>query len=148
MQVILLTDVNKLGKKGDVAKVSDGYARNYLLPKKLAVIAEDSNLKDLDQKKKDNDKKEDRFFQSKLELGKLIKSKNLTIKAKSGDQGRLFGSITAKDIADAIKKEYKADIDKRKVELPVSIKKTGIHKAFIKLHQKINIEIDVEIIKE
>ena len=119
MQVILLTDVNKLGKKGDVAKVSDGYARNYLLPKKLAVIAEDRNLKDLDQKKKDNDKKEDRFFQSKLELGKLIKSKNLTIKAKSGDQGRLFGSITAQDIADAIKKEYKADIDKRKVELPV-----------------------------
>ena len=112
MQVILLQDVKKLGKKGDVINTSDGYARNYLFPRKLAQEATDSNLHILNNKKENDRKQKLAEIEAAQKLAGELKGKEITIKAKTGENGKLFGAITSKDVAELIKTQYKIEIDK------------------------------------
>ena len=106
MKVILLQDVKGTGKKNEVKEVSDGYARNFLLPKKLAVPADNTNMKELNEKNKSKELKAQKEYEAAVELGKKMEELNVVIYSKAGDGGRLFGSITSKDIAEQIKKQH------------------------------------------
>lgn len=143
MKVILLKDVKNIGKKGDLLNVKDGYARNFLFPKKAAVEATPSNLKKLDNERKLKAKKEEEVYQEAKELGDELSKIKLTIQSKAGDNGKLFGSITTKDIASLIEKQHNIKIDKRKIELSDAIKATGEYTAKIKLHTKVVAELTV-----
>ena len=137
MKVILLKDVKGTGKKNEVKEVSDGYARNYLLPKKLAVPADNTNMKELNEKNKSKELKAQKEYEAAVELGKKMEELNVVIYAKAGDGGRLFGSITSKDIAEQIKKQHNIEVDKRKITLDEPIRVLGSRFVDIKIHQKV-----------
>ena len=146
MQVILLEDVKGIGKKGSVAKVSDGHARNYLIPKKLAVQATDANLKALEKKNAAEAAEREREKEAALELKKKIESAGpVVIKGKAGDGGRLFGAITTKDIAEAFEESYGIEMDKKKVVLKENIKQAGDYKAELKLFPEISAVLKVRL---
>ena len=106
MKVILLKDVKGTGKKGEVKEVSDGYAKNFLLPKKIAVVADNTNVKELNEKNKAKENKAQKEYEAAVELGKKMEDMAVTIYSKAGDGGRLFGSITSKDIEEELKKQH------------------------------------------
>ena len=137
MKVILLKDVKGTGKKNEVKEVSDGYARNYLLPKKLAVPADNTNMKELNEKNKSKELKAQKEYEAAVELGKKMEELNVVIYTKAGDGGRLFGSITSKDIAEQIKKQHNIEVDKRKITLDEPIRVLGSRFVDIKIHQKV-----------
>lgn len=145
MNVILLKDIKGTGKKGEVIKVSDGYARNYLFPKNLATEANNNNLKVLNEKKKSQEIKEQKEYEAAVELGKKMEELNITIYSKAGEGGRLFGSITAKDIADELKKKHEIIIDKRKISLDEPIRVLGSRFVEMKIHQKVTTKIRVDV---
>ncbi|MGL5559881.1 MAG: 50S ribosomal protein L9 [Paraclostridium dentum] len=145
MKVILLKDIKGTGKKGDVKEVSDGYARNFLFPKKLAVQAGNTELKELKEKKTSQQIKEQKEYEAAVELGKKMEEMNITMYSKAGDGGRLFGSITSKDIAAQIKKEHGIDVDKRKVILDEPIRVLGSRFVEIKIHQKVVTKMRVDV---
>lgn len=145
MKVILLKDIKGTGKKGDVKEVSDGYARNFLFPKKLAVQAGSTELKELKEKQTSQQIKEQKEYEAAVELGKKMEEMNVTIYSKAGDGGRLFGSITSKDIAAQIKKEHGIDVDKRKVMLDEPIRVLGSRFVEIKIHQKVVTKMRVDV---
>ena len=145
MKVILLKDVKGTGKKNEVKEVSDGYARNYLLPKKLAVPAEHTNMKELNEKNKSNEWKAQKEYEAAVELGKKMEELNVVIYAKAGDGGRLFGSITSKDIAEQIKKQHNIEVDKRKITLDEPIRVLGSRFVDIKIHQKVTTRLRVDV---
>lgn len=137
MQVILLCDVKGNGEKGDLVEVSDGFARNFLLPKKLAKIADKEAILELkSQKLAKQHKLAEQVKEAKI-LAEKLENKTVEISAKAGENGKLFGSVTAKEIAQEIKKEYNLDVDKRKINLSEEIKSFGTYKISIKLHQGI-----------
>lgn len=137
MQVILLQDVRGVGKAGEVAKVSDGYARNMLLPRKLAKEATPATLKELEKAQAKNEAKRAEDLAAAKELAKKLQALKVVVKTKSGEGGRLFGSITSKDIADALKEQHGVDIDKRKFNLENPIKQTGDYMVEIKLYPEV-----------
>ena len=139
MKVILLKDVKGTGKKNEVKEVSDGYARNYLLPKKLAVPADNTNMKELNEKNKSKELKAQKEYEAAVELGKKMED------AKAGDGGRLFGSITSKDIAEQIKKQHNIEVDKRKITLDEPIRVLGSRFVDIKIHQKVTTRLRVDV---
>ena len=145
MKVILMQDVKGQGKKGQLIDVSDGYARNFLLPKKLAQEATADNL----NTKKMNDKalqeKQQKEREAALALSKVLKEMTLVVKAKGGGAGRLFGSVTNAEIADALAKEHKIQLDKRKIVLKDPIKNTGTYTVTCKLGYEVNADLRVEI---
>ena len=143
MQVILLQDVKGLGKKGQVAKVSDGYARNLLIPKGMAKEATDGNIKDLERQKAAEEGREAEEQKQADELAKKIALLRVTIQTKGGEGGRLFGSITGKDIADALFAQHKIEIDKRKLVIESPIKNAGEHVVDIKLYPEITAKLRV-----
>ncbi|WGX76271.1 50S ribosomal protein L9 [Paraclostridium bifermentans] len=145
MKVILLKDIKGTGKKGDVKEVSDGYARNFLFPKKLAVQAGNTELKELKEKQTSQQIKEQKEYEAAVELGKKMEEMNITMYSKAGDGGRLFGSITSKDIAAQIKKEHGIDVDKRKVILEEPIRVLGSRFVEIKIHQKVVTKMRVDV---
>ena len=145
MKVILLKDIKGTGKKGDVKEVSDGYARNFLFPKKLAVQAGNTELKELKEKQTSQKIKEQKEYEAAVELGKKMEEMNVTIYSKAGEGGRLFGSITSKDIAAQIKKEHGIEVDKRKVMLDEPIRALGSRMVEIKIHQKVVTKMRVDI---
>ena len=145
MKVILLKDVKGTGKKNEVKEVSDGYARNYLLPKKLAVPADNTNMKELNEKNKSKENKAQKEYEAAVELGKKMEELNVVIYAKAGDGGRLFGSITSKDIAEQIKKQHNIEVDKRKITLDEPIRVLGSRFVDIKIHQKVTTKIRVDV---
>lgn len=148
MQVILLQDVKGLGKKGQVVNASDGYANNYLFPKKLATLATEGNLKVLEKKNEAAAAKAAEEKENALKLKKQIESGNaVVIKTKGGEGGRLFGAITSKDIADAFKEAYGIELDKKKIVLENPIKQAGNYKAELKLYPEISavLRICVEV---
>ena len=145
MKVILLKDIKGTGKKGDVKEVSDGYARNFLFPKKLAVQAGSTELKELKEKQTSQKIKEQKEYEAAVELGKKMEEMNVTIYSKAGDGGRLFGSITSKDIAAQIKKEHGIEVDKRKVMLDEPIRTLGSRFVEIKIHQKVVTKMRVDV---
>ena len=145
MEVILKQDVKGTGKAGDTVKVSDGFARNRLIPQGLAVEATDANRKQIERSKA---KAAEKFAQDKAEaeaFAKKLESNTIVLKTKVGDNGKLFGSITSMDIANAIKEQTGEDIDKRKIVLDKPIKETGVVKVEIKLFQDVSANVDVRI---
>lgn len=145
MKVILLKDIKGTGKKGDVKEVSDGYARNFLFPKKLAVQAGNTELKELKEKQTSQQIKEQKEYEAAVELGKKMEEMNITMYSKAGDGGRLFGSITSKDIAEQLKKQHSIEVDKRKVMLDEPIRALGSRFVEIKIHQKVTTKIRVDV---
>ena len=145
MKVILLQDVKGTGKKNEVKEVSDGYARNFLLPKKLAVPADNTNMKELNEKNKSKENKAQKEYEAAVELGKRMEELNVVIYSKAGDGGRLFGSITSKDIAEQIKKQHNIEVDKRKITLDEPIRVLGSRFVDIKIHQKVTTKIRVDV---
>jgi large subunit ribosomal protein L9 len=148
MKVILKQDIRTLGKRGDIKEVSDGYARNFLLPKGLVMEATQSNLKILADQKESAARKEEMELTEAQELSKTLAGLIVTFKVKTGEGGRLFGSITAKDIADRIEKEHRLEIDKRKIAVDDSIKNIGDYHVKIHLYKGITTEITVKVIAE
>jgi large subunit ribosomal protein L9 len=148
MKVILKQDVKGLGKKNSMVEASDGYARNFLFPKGLAIEASSANINIMNTKKEAEKVKKDKEVASAKEMAKKIKEITLVIKTKSGENGKLFGSITNKDIADRLKSEYGIDIDKKKVSLQDSIKTLGNYDVEIKLYPEVSAGMTVKIVQE
>lgn len=146
MNVILLQDVNKLGKKGDVVKVNDGYARNFILPKKLGLEATDKNLKDLAIQKAEEEKRQQEILQEAIILGEELKKKTVKLEIKAGEGGRTFGSITAKEISQGLKDQAGLEIDKKKLVLSDPIKNAGSYKVGVKLHPKVTVDLKVDVV--
>ncbi|HHV62849.1 MAG TPA: 50S ribosomal protein L9 [Firmicutes bacterium] len=148
MKVILTQDVKSLGKQGQTVEVAEGYARNYLFPRGLAIEASKSNLKVLEERNEALRRKEARLAEEARRIAEKLEVATITISARSGEEGRLFGSVTAKDIADSIKRTLGIDVDKRKIDLPEPIKVTGSYKVPVKLHQDVGCSIKVEVVAE
>lgn len=148
MKVILLKDVKGLGKSGDLVNAKDGYARNFLFPRGLAIEATESNLnkwkKDMENKKQ----REKEEYENALKLKERIESITVEIKSKAGEGGRLFGSITSKDISSALKKQHKIDIDKRKIEMKDNIKSLGITNVEVRVYTEITATLKVKVTEE
>ena len=145
MQVILLQDVNKLGKKGEVVKVNDGYARNFLLPKKLGLEATEKNLKDLAIQKAEEEKRQQEIYEEAVSLGKELEKQKVTLQIKGGEGGKTFGSITAKEISQGLKDQTGIEIDKKKLVLADAIKTAGTFKVGVKLHPKVSVDLNVMV---
>lgn len=147
MEVILKTDVDKLGHQGQVVKVAPGYARNYLLPQDLAVPATASNKKIVDQQRQASLRKEAKLAADARELAGIMGSISLTFHQKTGENDQLFGSVTSQDIQEALEKAgYK--IDRKKIALEHPIKSLGDHKVIVKLHKEVSLEVPVHVLKE
>ena len=145
MKVILTQDVKSLGKKNQLINVSDGYARNFLFKKKLAIEADAKNLNIMKDKiQSDNSKKDRELIEANILKSKL-EDKEVKIEMLTGENGKLFGSITTKDIADAIKKQHKTEIDKRKIHLDEPIKSIGTTNVAIKVHSDVSININIVV---
>lgn len=147
MKVILLEDVKALGKKGQVVNVSDGYARNLLLPKKLGVEATGKNMNDLKLQKAHEDKVAQENLDAAKAFAEELKDKQVTVGIKVGEGGRTFGSISAKEIAEAAKAQLGYELDKKKLQLSAPIKELGTTMVPIKLHTKVTGELKV-VVKE
>lgn len=148
MKVILQQEVKKLGKKGDIIEVSEGYARNYLLPQKLAIMATANNVNNAKLQKVAEERKKERAFDEAKLLAAQMAKITISIPVKMGEGGRLFGSVTAKDIADAVGKEHMLELDKRKIELKDALKSLGTFTVPIKLHPEVSTQIQVTLIAE
>lgn len=148
MKVILRQDVKALGKKGETKEVSDGYARNFLFPHGLAVEASAVNMKQLEQQKKVEKARKDREEAEARQLAENINGLQVTLAVKAGEGGRLFGSVTAKDVADAIKRYSGLEIDKRKIELDEGIKNLGTYPVSIHVHPGISAEVQLRVVEE
>ncbi len=145
MEVILLQDVKALGKKGDLVKVNDGYARNFILPKKLGLEANAKNLNDLKLQKAAEEKRLKELLEEAKEFAKNIEDKTLQLSIKSGEGGRTFGSISTKEIATALKSQFSLDVDKKKIQLSDPIKNIGMHTVQIKVHPQVNAELKIKV---
>ena len=147
MKLILLQDVKSVGKKGDLINASEGYARNFLLPKKLAVEATKSNLNDYELKQKADEKHKQEELDKARETAKQLENKEVFIKVKTGGNGKLFGSVTNKEVAEEIIKQTGLDFDKKKVSIGDPIKMLGQRTAVIKLHPKVTAEVTIKIVE-
>ena len=145
MRVILRAEVRGLGRTGEIKDVADGYARNYLLPKGLAIEATGGELKVLAQERQTEKTRKDRAHQDAEELAKRLGQVTLVFKLKAGEQGKTFGSVTAKEVADALKKEAKAEIDKTKIVLHDPLRSLGIHKVEVRLLSDVRANVTVAI---
>jgi large subunit ribosomal protein L9 len=147
MEVILREDIDNVGSRGQVVKVAPGYARNFLLPKRLAVAATDSNKKIVEQERQAHLRKEAKQIGEAQDLAKLVNTVSITITQKAGENDQLFGSVTSKDVADALAaKGY--TIDRRKVQLDEPIKQLGEFKVPVRLHKEVTAEVTVVVAKE
>jgi large subunit ribosomal protein L9 len=147
MDVILKEDVDKLGSRGDLVKVASGYARNFLLPQRLAVPASDSNKKIIEQERQAHLRKEAKLATEAGDLGKLMSSVTITISQKSGENDQLFGSVTSKDIAEALEKQGYT-VERRKIVLDEPIKSLGEFRIPLRLHPEVTAEITLNVVKE
>ena len=145
MEVILLEDVKSLGKKGYIIKKRDGYARNYVLPKKLGIEATSKNLNELKLKKANEEKVAKQKLEEAREFAKVLEESTVEVKIKSGEGGRTFGSVSSKEIAQEAKKQLNFDIDKKKIMLEEPIKTLGVHIVQIKLHKDVTAKLNVRV---
>ena len=148
MKVILKEDIKSLGLKGDVVNVSDGYARNYLLPKNLAVEATSGNLKELENLKHKEEQKKEQELKKAMETARKIEGKTILAATRVGDNGKLFGSITNKEIAELLEKNFNISIDKRKIEIKEAIKALGTYPVTIRIHPQVVAKIMVQVVAE
>ena len=147
MKVILLENVKSLGKKGEIVNVNDGYARNFILPKKLGVEATGKNLNDLKLQKNNEKKVAQENLAAAKELAAELSAGKVELAIKVGEGGRTFGSVSSKEIAVAVKDQMQLDIDKKKIQLKESIKSLGTHIVTVKLHPEVSAELKV-VVKE
>lgn len=147
MKVILLEDVKALGKKGEIVDVSDGYARNFILPKKKGVEASAANLNTLKLKKANDEKVAIENLENAKALGEKLTKAAVEIKIKSGEGGKLFGAISSKEIAAAVKEQHGLEIDKKKIVLDEPIKELGSHSVKIKLHKDVTANVTVNVVE-
>ena len=147
MEVILREEIEKLGRRGDLVKVAPGFARNYLLPKRLAVAATESNKKIVEQERQAHLRREAKEIADAQGLSQLMGAVEVTIAQKAGENDQLFGSVTAQDIATALEKQGYS-IDRRKVHLDEPIKTLGDFKATVRLHREVTIQVPVHVVKE
>ena len=148
MKVILLDNIKGVGKKDEVINASDGYARNFLFPKKLAVEANNENMNKLKAKKQSEQYKKDVDKENAQKLARQINDIILTIKVKAGENGKIFGGVTSKEISEALKKQHKLDVDKKKIALTENIKNIGSFDINIKLYEGIIGKLKVKVISE
>jgi len=147
MEIILLQDVEKLGKRGDVLKVRDGFGRNFLLPQSLALPATDENRAALEFEKKRAAKRKERGKEEALKLSDELTKLKLRWEVKVGEKGKIFGSVTAKDLAEMIKQKGIA-LDRRQIRLPRPIRSLGIHLVTLELHPEVKPVIEVDVVKK
>ena len=147
MKVILLQDVKSLGKKGEIVNVNDGYARNFILPKKLGAEATAKNLNDLKLQKNNEKKVAQENLAAAKELAAELSSGKVELSIKVGEGGRTFGSVSSKEIAAAVKEQMNLDIDKKKIQLKETLKTLGTHMVNVKLHPEVTAELKV-VVKE
>ena len=148
MKVILLEDVKALGKKGQIVDVSDGYARNAILPKKLGVEATPKNLNDLKLQNQHADKVAQENYENAQALAKQVEMVKVVVKLKDGKDGRTFGSISTKEIAIDAKEQTGLDLDKKKMQLNEAIKNLGTYEVPVKLHPKVTAKLSVHVVEE
>jgi len=148
MKVILEQSLKDLGKKDEIIEVSNGYARNFLIPKKLALRATPSEIKQLEKRKKIIQKKREREKFKAIRIQERLKGANLVIERDVGEEGKLFGSVTTQDVAQQIKRKFNLEIDHRKIILNEPIRVIGIRKVSIKLHPEVEISLQVEVRKK
>jgi len=147
MKVVLKDDVKNLGKMGQIIDVADGYARNFLVPRGLASEANTKNIKALEHEKRIIEGKAKKVKNSAQELLNKISARTFTIRAKAGDEGKLFGSVTTMDIAELLQKEG-IEIDKKKISLDEPIKRLGSYSVNVKLHPEISTQLNIQVIQE
>ena len=148
MKVILKQDMKGVGKKDQIINAADGYARNYLLPKKLAVPADQGNMNNLKAKNESIAYKKGEDLKEAKELAERMKKLTVKIKVKAGENGKLFGAVTAKEISEALKKDFNIDVDKKKIMLNESIKTAGTTRVDIKLNEGVMANVLVMVIPE
>lgn len=148
MKVILTQDIKGVGKKDQIINANDGYARNYLFPKKLAVPADKGNMTNLQSKKTSQEHRKELEKEAAMEIAKKIEGIMLKIQVKSGENGKIFGSVTAKEIADNLETQYKLKVDKKKIVLEDSIKELGMFNIEIKLYDGVTAKLKLNIIAQ
>ena len=148
MEVVLLEDVKALGKKGQIVKVNDGYARNYILPKKLGVEANAKNLNDLKLQKAHADKMAAEQLAAAKELAARLESVKVTLAVKSGEGGKVFGSVSSTEIAAAVKEQCSLELDKKKIQIQEPIRTLGVHEVSVKLHRDVTAKLRVQVTEQ
>ncbi len=148
MQVILLQDVKALGKKGEIVNVNDGYARNFILPKKLGVEASGKNLNDLKLQKANEEKVAKQLLDDARELAGKLEAGKVEVQIKVGEGGRAFGAVSSKEVSAAVKEQMGYDIDKKKIQLKDAIKTLGTHEVAVKLHPKVTASLKVIVTEQ
>ena len=148
MEVILLEDVKTLGKKGDRVNINDGYARNFVLPKKLGIEATGKNINDLKLQKANEERIAKQILEEAKALKGEIEKKEVTLTIKVGDGGKIFGSISSKEIAEAVKKQLELEVDKKKMQVANgAIKTLGVHNVTVKIHPKVAAELKIKVVE-
>lgn len=145
MKIILLQDDKNLGKKGDIIEANDGYARNYILPKKIGVEANNKNRNDLKLQQANAAKIAQEQLDSAKELAASLETKEVVVKIKAGEGGRTFGSVSSKEIASELKKQTGIEIDKKKIQLPEALKNFGVYNVSVKVHPKVTGTLKVKV---
>lgn len=148
MKVILIQDVKSLGKKGEIVNVSDGYARNFVLPKGLGLEANAKNMNDLKLQKANDEKVAKEQLEAAKQLADVLETKEVVVTMKSGEGGKTFGSISSKEIAQEAKKQCDLELDKKKIVLPEPIKSLGVYEVGVKLHPKVTGKLKVKVVEE
>ena len=150
MKVVLLKDVKNMGKRDDILNVSDGYARNFLFPQKLAAEATPGTLKEIERKRAAQDAREAELRTEALAKAELLKNKTIVLQVKCGDKGRLYGSVTAAEVAEALEKQHGIKADKRKIDIGDPIRETGVREISVWLYSGITtkMKLDVQPIKK
>jgi large subunit ribosomal protein L9 len=148
MEVILLQDVKSLGKKGQIVKVSDGYARNFIIPKQLGVEKTPKTMNDLKAQKIAEEKRLKEIYDDAVALGEKIKAGSITLSIKGGEGGRTFGSVSTKEIANAVKEQLGFEFDKKKMALAEPIKNFGTYHIPCKLHPQVTVELTVKVVEQ
>jgi large subunit ribosomal protein L9 len=147
MKVILKADVKGVGKKGEIINASDGYARNFLFPRGLAIEATEGNMKAYEAQKANEAKKKAQELQKAQELAKKIGELEIKLSVKAGENGKLFGSITSKDIADELKKQHGIEVDKKKIVLDEAIKVAGVYNVEVKVYPEVSAKLKVNVVQ-
>lgn len=145
MKIILLEDVKSLGKKGDIIEASEGYARNFILPKKLGIEATGKNLNDLKLQKANEEKRKKEIYDEAVAFGNELEKKEVVVKMKAGEGGRVFGSVSTKEIAAALKEQCNMEVDKKKIQLPEAIKAFGAYETTVKIHPQVTAKLKVKV---
>lgn len=145
MKIILLQDDKNLGKKGDIIEANDGYARNYILPKKIGVEATNQNRNDLKLQQANAAKIAQEQLEAAKELAALLETKEVVVKIKAGEGGRTFGSVSSKEVSAELKKQTGIEIDKKKIQLPEALKNFGVYNLSVKLHPKVTGTLKVKV---